>query len=142
MNGTFKTEVNTLDTNQPQKTKIIISKIKTDSKDIFLQHKTNFRSVYNAEYKKAVKKGLADYIFTNEKGEITEGCITNIFIKKNGRFYTPPLSSGLLNGIYRKALLKTNPKLYKEKIISLKVIKAAEEIYLCNSVKGLFRVYL
>ena len=58
---------------------------------------------------KAEKNGGFDAIFTNEKGEVTEGGRSNIFIKSRGRFFTPKLSSGLLPGVMRQEILK-NPK--------------------------------
>ena len=41
----------------------------------------------------------------NEKGELAEGSITNIIIQQNGEWVTPPVSSGILNGVYRRYLL-------------------------------------
>jgi para-aminobenzoate synthetase/4-amino-4-deoxychorismate lyase len=140
--GNIKTEFKELKNEQTVRPGIAVSAIRTDSENIFLRHKTSLRALYNNEYIKAMENGLADHIFTNEKCEITEGCVTNIFIRIKGVFYTPPVSCGLLGGVYRQYLLAKAPGIYREKIISLEDLKSAEEIYLCNSVKGLFRVYL
>lgn len=121
---------------------IAFSKYKTNSKNIFLYHKTTIRDVYNSEYNKAKQNGFYDLIFLNEKGQVTEGCISNIFIKKGNVFYTPPVKCGILPGIFREYLLKKNPKKFKEKILYKKDITNADEIYLCNSVAGLKRVFL
>ena len=67
----------------------------------------------------------------NEKYEITEGAISNIFIKKNGELITPPITCGLLNGTYRRHLLETQ-KNVKVRILSLKDLQTADEIYICN----------
>lgn len=65
---------------------IEFSNFKISSKNIFLYHKTTNRKLYNKEYKNALKNGLFDVIFLNERDEITEGSISNIFIKKKWCF--------------------------------------------------------
>ena len=71
---------------------IAVSGFKTQSNDPFLYHKTTHRSLYDEEHKKYAAKGYFDVIFTNEKNQITEGAISNIFTRKIGRYYTPPLT--------------------------------------------------
>jgi para-aminobenzoate synthetase/4-amino-4-deoxychorismate lyase len=115
---------------------------RTNSADIFLSHKTSRRAMYNEAFRKASKKGIADYIFMNENNEITEGCISNIFLKKKDIYYTPPLKCGLLPGIYREHLLNSEPDKFKEKLLYKKDLLEADEIYLCNSTRGLYRVCL
>jgi para-aminobenzoate synthetase/4-amino-4-deoxychorismate lyase len=137
--GKFKIEKNIYKENKSNL--IDFSNFKTSSKNIFLYHKTTNREIYNKEYKNALKNGLFDVIFINEKDEITEGCISNIFIKVNGVFYTPPVKCGLLPGIYRNYLLNKDNKKYREKILFKKDILNADEIYLCNSVFFLKKVF-
>ena len=109
-----------------------ISKYRTNSNDTFYFHKTTNRELYESELKKARNKGFFDIIFLNEKDEVTEGAITNIYIKKNGIIYTPPVKCGLLNGIMRQVLIKRYKM--KEEIITLKDLKQADEIYISNSI--------
>ena len=118
---------------------IAISEQKTNSKDNFLYHKTTQRQLYDSEYKKYKKLGCYDVLFRNKKNELTEGAISNIFIKTKRKYYTPPLSCGLLNGVYRKYLLDKK-KDVQEKVLTLKDIQNAEEIYLTNSVRGMVKV--
>ena len=120
---------------------VAISKFRTDSKNIFLYHKTTNRKLYNAEYKKYKKLGFYDVLFRNEKGEITEGAISNIFVKIGKFYWTPPLDCGLLNGVYRRYLLKRKAN-FCEKVLTLRELKNAEEIYLTNSVRGINKVDL
>ncbi len=115
--------------------KITISKYRTDSNDAFYYHKTTNRQLYNKELGKIRKKGFYDVIFLNEKGEITEGSITNIYIEKKGLLYTPPIKCGLLNGIIRQAVLKKNKNI-KEKIILTKDLSNADAVYISNSIIG------
>ena len=51
-------------------------------------------------------EGFFDALFTNERGEITEGSITNVFFLNKGRILTPPLEAGLLPGITRKEIIR------------------------------------
>ena len=86
---------------------------------------------------RAQAAGLFDVIFCNERDEITEGCITNIFILKDGVYFTPPLECGLLDGIMRKQLLAVKEKTpVFERVLFKTDILEADKIFLCNSVRG------
>lgn len=113
---------------------VAVSQHKTDSTDLFLYHKTTHRKLYDEEFKRYAARGYFDVVFQNEKGEITEGAISNIFILSKGRWYTPPLSCGLLNGIARQVMIQKLKA--REKILYLKDLKSADQIVLTNSVRG------
>lgn len=119
---------------------IAISSFRTDPNDIFLYHKTTNRFLYEREYLRYRRLGFFDVIFLNNKGEVTEGAISNVIIEKKGLLYTPPLSSGLLPGVYRDYLLKKGR--VKQKTLFLKDLYKAKRIFLCNSVRGLVEVRL
>jgi para-aminobenzoate synthetase/4-amino-4-deoxychorismate lyase len=121
--------------------RVMISTVRTDSTDRFLYHKTTHRRLYDAEYQKATALGYADVLFVNENGQLTEGAISNVFIVKDGCWYTPPMECGLLRGVYRSYLLDQNPQI-KEAILKIKDLETADAIYICNSIRGLRRVSL
>ncbi|RLC11462.1 MAG: hypothetical protein DRH43_04090 [Deltaproteobacteria bacterium] len=54
----------------------------------------------------ARRQGFFDALFTNERGEITEGSVTNIFFLSKGEIFTPPTDAGLLPGVTRKQIIK------------------------------------
>ena len=112
---------------------IYLSAKKTNTQNIFLYHKTTNRELYNKEYEKVQKKGYYDVLFRNEKKELTEGSRNNIFLQIQGQWFTPPLKSGLLNGIYRKKILIE--KHAKEKVLYKKDLFYADKIILTNSVR-------
>ena len=87
-------------------------------------------------------RGCFDVLFSNQKGEITEGSRTNLFIKKGDTFYTPPIECGLLDGIYRRQILDDENIKSVEKILFFEDLRSAEQLYLCNSVRGLIPVSL
>lgn len=122
--------------------KVKFSDKRVNSSDIFLFHKTTNRVLYNNEYKKASEEGFFDTIFLNEKNEVTEGAISNIFIEKNGKYYTPPIECGLLNGVYRRYLLKSNVFPVEEKVLYREDIQNAGKIFLTNAVKGMVKVLI
>ena len=109
----------------------------TDSTGPWLYHKTTVRTWYDRAYQRAQAAGLFDVIFCNERDEITEGCITNIFILKDNIYFTPPEHCGLLGGVMRNQLLAGAPgKPVVEKVLSREDVQAADMIFLCNSLRG------
>jgi para-aminobenzoate synthetase/4-amino-4-deoxychorismate lyase len=78
-------------------------------------------------------------LFLNQRGEVTEGAISNIFVEKEGRWFTPPIECGLLPGVYRRHLLETQPRI-EPRILTMQDLKDADVIYLTNAVRGLRRV--
>lgn len=54
----------------------------------------------------AREQGFFDALFTNERGEITEGCISNVFFLEKGHILTSPTDAGLLPGVTRKQVIE------------------------------------
>ncbi|MFH1062822.1 MAG: aminodeoxychorismate synthase component I [Candidatus Omnitrophota bacterium] len=124
------------------KHRIMLSEKHTDSADIFLYHKTTNRELYTSEYEKCKQLGFFDLIFCNEKNQITEGAVSNIFIKKQGIYYTPPIKCGVLPGVFRTYLINQKKLKLQEKILYLQDLKTADAIYCTNAVRGLVKVKL
>ncbi|WP_104721758.1 bifunctional anthranilate synthase component I family protein/class IV aminotransferase [Helicobacter mesocricetorum] len=99
-----------------------------------LYHKTTLRR----HFTKTPNQKIFDYIYTNEKGEITEGSRSNIIILKNNTFLTPPRKSGLLGGCIRQFLLDS--KLIYEKTLLKKDLLEAEKIFCTNALRGIVEV--
>jgi para-aminobenzoate synthetase/4-amino-4-deoxychorismate lyase len=72
----------------------------TDSADLLLHHKVSWRAFYDVPH-----PGSDELIFQNERGELTEGARSNIFIEREGVLLTPPLTAGVLPGILRAELI-------------------------------------
>jgi para-aminobenzoate synthetase / 4-amino-4-deoxychorismate lyase len=60
-----------------------------------LSHKVTARAQYDAAWRAAVARGGFDALFTNERGEVTEGGRSSIFVFVNGAWITPPLRCGV-----------------------------------------------
>lgn len=119
--------------------KVILSGDRVSSNDRFLRHKTTRRHFFEKQREQALLQGYDEVLFLNERGEITEGSISNVFIEKDGRLFTPPLACGVLPGVYRRHLLETNPAA-TEKILRREDLESADAVYLCNAVRGFRKV--
>ena len=115
--------------------KVIVSKNKIYTKNRFQYFKTTNRGLYDREYKSFSTKGFFDVIYFNERGELAEGAITNIFIYKNDVISTPSINAGILSGVYRKHLLKNDSSI-RERRLYLEDLLEADKIVLTNSVRG------
>jgi branched-subunit amino acid aminotransferase/4-amino-4-deoxychorismate lyase len=80
-------------------------------------------------------------ILTNTNGDIACAATSNVFIVEKGRWITPPLSDGVLAGITRANILAEKLAALEESI-SPERLRAADEVYLCNSFTGLRKVLL
>ena len=122
---------------------VVLSKNNIDSQDAMYFHKTSLRDFFVSEYNKYHSEtGCLDVLFVNEKGELTEGSFTNLIIEKDGIYYTPPIACGLLPGIFRQQFLKDKTMKTQEKILRPEELFTADQVYLCNSVRGLIPVQI
>jgi para-aminobenzoate synthetase/4-amino-4-deoxychorismate lyase len=107
-----------------------------DSASIWLAHKTTNRAFYDTPRQEAHDaRGLDELVFINERGELTEGSFTNLFVQLDKKLFTPPLASGLLPGTLRAELVARGHAV--ERVLTLADLERAEAIFLGNSVRGL-----
>ena len=111
-----------------------------NSRDLMLQHKTSRRTLYDRASKRASQLGLADILFLNERGEVAEGAISNIFIETAEGWYTPPLACGVLPGVLRAAMLEADVPRLEEKILYMQDLENADTLYIGNALRGLREV--
>lgn len=105
---------------------------------ILFFHKTTFREPYNLWKKEAEKLGLAEIVFYDERRFLLEGTISNFFIKKDKKYFTPPLELKILNGVMREYMIKTFQA--EEKFIKISDLNFAEELYIGNAVRELGKI--
>jgi para-aminobenzoate synthetase/4-amino-4-deoxychorismate lyase len=110
--------------------------------DLFLRHKTSIRSRYDAGWRAAEQQGGFDTLFFNERGELAEGGRSNVFVRMGGRWITPPLACGVLPGVMRGVLLSAPAWDAHEGIITRAMLDEAEDIVVCNALRGPLRAYL
>ena len=73
-----------------------------DPSDFRLRHKTTDRRFYDRARQ---EDGAYETIFVDPEGQLTEGSRTSIFVERDGKLLTPPLSRGLMPGILRAKLI-------------------------------------
>ena len=84
----------------------------------------------------ALKAGYDEAIMLNNKGHVAEGSAENIFVIKNGKITTPPLSADILNGITRDSaikMIKADGKKITEKNITVNNLLSADEIFMTGT---------
>ena len=114
--------------------KIAIAEQKLSSSDPWLRHKTTLRRIYD-EARSSLPKELDELLFVNEKGEVCEGTITNVFVQLiDGGWITPPLMSGCLPGILRQIKLQSGT--VRERIITINELLKCRQIMVGNSLRG------
>ncbi|MCE5238224.1 aminodeoxychorismate synthase component I [bacterium] len=118
--------------------RVLISQVGTDSSDRLLYHKTNQRDLYDAERERAMAGGYFEVVFCNEAGNLTEGAISNLFVRRGGQWLTPPLTDGLLPGIWRADFMARHAAV--EAHLTPEMLGEAEEVVIGNSVRGEIRV--
>jgi para-aminobenzoate synthetase/4-amino-4-deoxychorismate lyase len=124
----------------PSKVRIALHATKTDANNPFLQHKTTMRAFYNQALAEAKAADLFDYVFCNERGELTEGARSNLFILREGQWYTPPLQCGVLAGVQRSVLLEDLQA--QEKVLYPRDLASAEQVLVCNALYGALQAEL
>lgn len=121
--------------------RVMLSRKHTHSSDPFLRHKTTRRSLYDGEFAAARAQGFDEVFFLNEKDQVTEGAISNLFVERAGRLLTPPLGCGVLPGIFRRHLLETRENA-EEAVLTVKDLESADALFVCNSLRGMQKVSL
>ncbi|WP_248321247.1 MULTISPECIES: aminodeoxychorismate synthase component I [unclassified Caballeronia] len=104
------------------------------SADVLLRHKTTRRADYDRAWKAAEAEGAFDMLFTNERGELTEGGRSSVFVKLDGKWWTPPLSAGVLPGVMRAVLMEELGA--SERTLTVRDIDRAEGLLLSNALRG------
>ncbi len=116
-----------------EKISVTISRIRRidraaiDSKIKSLNYINNVLARFDANGKK-----FDDAILLNDKGMLTEATTSNLFIVKNGKLYSPPSSSGILEGVTRKAIIDNFPVAEKE--LTVNDLLTADESFLSGTV--------
>ncbi len=102
--------------------------------DPWRQVKTTERSLYDRA-RAALPEGLEELLFLNERGELCEGTITNLFVDLGQGLLTPPLPCGVLPGVLRAEMIARGKA--TECILFPPDLSAARAIFVGNALRGL-----
>lgn len=81
-----------------------LAEVRLSSADPWLRVKSTRRAGYDAA-RAGLPEGVEEWLFLNERGEVCEGAITNLFFDAGQGLCTPPLSCGLLPGVLRAEMI-------------------------------------
>lgn len=107
-----------------------------DKNNPLVYHKTNNYLLNDYLRKELLIEGFDEGVFLNQDGNVTEGTYTNLFFIQENTFITPPLTDGMLPGIFRKKLiefLKINGYNIIEKSIKLDDLQSMDCCFVTNS---------
>lgn len=95
--------------------------------------------IYTMAAKKALTNKRDDCIVLNTNETIADTSKANLFIIKEGKIYTPPLSDGCVAGVTRQYLIQSfsDEFFIKEKSLTLLDLEQADEIFLSNAIRGI-----
>lgn len=115
-----------------------ISKINRNSKSklTYLKSLNYLENILERE--ETIKNGYDEAIFLNENGFLAEGSMSNVFIIKDNKIFTPSIKCGLLPGVVRGFLVKEYDIIEKE--ITLEELLTADEIFITNSLLGIMGI--
>ena len=120
--------------------KIRIAKTAMPSDDPNCRHKTSRRELYEAARAEFTPDEADEVLLLNERGEICEGTITNVFVEQpDGSLATPAISSGLLPGILRADLIREGRA--KSHVLKPDDLKG-RKFFVGNSLRGLISAEL
>jgi para-aminobenzoate synthetase/4-amino-4-deoxychorismate lyase len=115
--------------------RLSIAEERVDRTDPFFYHKTTRRGMYDRALAAAQEDGYDEAILLNQDGSVTEGTYSNLFVRQGDDLWTPPVSSGLLAGVYRDHVLETQPQA-STRTLTLDDLVGADGLYCCNAVRG------
>ncbi len=124
---------------RPAEVRVCLARTGVRSDDPYLRHKSSWRPAHDVAAADATARACFDAILRNERGELTEGARTNVFVRIDGRYHTPPLSCGLLPGILRSRIVSEGAR---ERVLTPSDMERADALYVGNSARGLLRATL
>jgi branched-chain amino acid aminotransferase len=88
----------------------------------------------------AKARGATDCVMLNTDGSVTEASTSNLFVRRDGVWCTPPLAAGILAGITRGMLLEFLPTVgerVEERTLTRADLESAEEMFLCSTLRDM-----
>jgi len=93
--------------------------------------------------REAQAQGALEPIMLNQEGEVAEGASANVFLVKDGRLVTPPLTAGILPGVTRGVVIALAHELglpMAEETVRVPQLMEADEVFFTSSLKEVMPV--
>lgn len=130
--GGYEIEAHHIETNACE-VRLKVADRTVKSSDRLLFHKTMNRRHY--EMALCEKHDCDDVILVNERGEITETTIYNLYLEIDDTLLTPALTCGLLPGTYRQMMLDEGRAV--EAVLTVEDLGKANRVFVSNAVRKL-----
>jgi branched-chain amino acid aminotransferase len=121
---------------------ILVRKVSTDARTLAGIKTTSYLTKMIGREEARTQRAV-EGVLVNEKGEITEGASSNLFIVKKGKLLTPPLSMGLLPGTRRQLVVTLARRLgipFAEKKLKPSDLKKADELFITSTLKDILPI--
>ncbi len=133
--GTMAIELKPIPEVPRQPVEVAVRPLPVAADDVRLGFKTTARAFMEEARRDG---GQYETIFVDPDGHLTEGSYTSIFVERDSKYLTPPISRGLLPGLLRARLIEEGKAIEAD----LTVDDLAEGFYIGNMVRGLIRAKL
>ena len=88
----------------------------------------------------AAAAGADEALWFTHSGHLAEACYCNVFLVRDGTVFTPPLSTPVLAGIVRAAVIELCERLEipctDDRPLTFQELQSAQEVFLTSSVSG------
>jgi branched-chain amino acid aminotransferase len=91
----------------------------------------------------AHREGFDEVVLLNERGEVSECTAANLFVVKNQKVLTPPLSSGCLEGVTRGVLMEIATETgtsVGEQSLHMEDLLSADEVFITSTNRNVIGV--
>ena len=91
----------------------------------------------------AQKEGFDEVVLLNERGEVAECTAANIFVVRGEKIFTPPLTSGCLEGVTRGILFEIAPEAglsVAEQTLKPEDLYSADEVFISSTNRNIIGV--
>ncbi len=115
--------------------RVILSDFRQHSKDPLCGHKTTSYVGRLTALKIAHEKLAGEALWFTADNKLAEGCISNVFLVRDGVLYTPRPETPILSGIARKTILELAAQLNIDTVeqdLTVHDLLAAQEVFLTN----------
>lgn len=103
---------------------------RVDSQDIHLRHKITDRRIYADALRRG---GTFEVLLIDQDGFLTEGCFSSLFVERNDKLLTPPLTRGLLPGVLRQSLIDMGEAVEAD----IRIADLEKGFFIGNAARGL-----
>ena len=115
--------------------RVTLTDFRQSSKDPYAGHKTTCYGPRLMALRNAHEKLAAEALWFTTENALAEGCISNVFLVKDGQLYTPPVNTPILPGIARKTVIEIAEQENIECLeqpLGVNDLLGADEVFLTN----------